>query len=111
MKILLKNAWQLCMQVSQIARTAYKTLIVFYIAGTDTVCDDKNPHLSDHWTHDAYQTVSSNISFILAMLLFPEVQRCGQEELDRVIGKGSLPTFTDRSNLPYINAIVKEVLR
>ena len=45
------------------------------------------------------------------MVLFPEAQRRGQEELDRVLGKGSLPTLEDRPNLPYINAMIKEVMR
>jgi cytochrome P450 len=45
------------------------------------------------------------------MTLFPEVQRKAQEEIDRVIGSGRLPVVADRPNLPYINAIVKEILR
>ncbi|KAH8768679.1 cytochrome protein [Hyaloscypha sp. PMI_1271] len=34
-----------------------------------------------------------------------------QEEIDRNVGTGRLPGFQDRQNLPYIDAIVKEVLR
>ncbi|KAI0705586.1 CyP450 monooxygenase [Earliella scabrosa] len=49
--------------------------------------------------------------FFLAMAKFPDVQRTAQEELDRVIGPGRLPQFSDRSSLPYIEAIVKECLR
>lgn len=45
------------------------------------------------------------------MALFPEVQRKAQQELDTVVGKKRLPHFHDRENLPYINALVKEVLR
>lgn len=45
------------------------------------------------------------------MALYPEAQRKGQEEIDRVIGNKRLPTFSDRDNLPYINAMVKEILR
>lgn len=51
------------------------------------------------------------LTFFLAMLLSPESQRRGQEELDKVVGKDNLPTFEDRQNLPYIEAICKEVLR
>ncbi|KAL5341444.1 cytochrome P450 [Aspergillus crustosus] len=50
-------------------------------------------------------------SFTLAMLKFPDVQRKAQEEIDRVVGTDRLPTFEDRDNLPYINALVKESLR
>ncbi|KAL2813599.1 cytochrome P450 [Aspergillus granulosus] len=56
-------------------------------------------------------TVISLTTWTLAMLLFPDVQRKAQEEIDRVIGTGRLPTLNDRENLPYINALVKETLR
>jgi cytochrome P450 len=45
------------------------------------------------------------------MVLFPEVQKRAQEEIDRVVGKERLPDFADRDKLPYINAVIKEVLR
>ena len=45
------------------------------------------------------------------MALNPGVARKAQEELDRVIGKDRLPEFSDRDDLPYINALVKELLR
>lgn len=45
------------------------------------------------------------------MILFPEVQQKAQEEIDRVVGTGRLPEVADRPNLPYLNAMVKEVLR
>ncbi|KAL4935200.1 hypothetical protein BDV06DRAFT_234567 [Aspergillus oleicola] len=50
-------------------------------------------------------------AFTAAMILFPDVQRKAQEEIDRVIGGDRLPGFDDRENLPYINAMVKEILR
>ena len=56
-------------------------------------------------------TVSSIDCFFLAMTVHPDIQRRGQEEIDRVIGTDRLPTFTDRPDLPYVDAIVKEVLR
>ena len=45
------------------------------------------------------------------MTLHPEVAVKGQEELDRVVGRDRLPEISDRENLPYIGAILKEVLR
>lgn len=45
------------------------------------------------------------------MTLYPEIQRRAQEELDRVIGTDRMPTFSDRKNLPYIDALVKEAIR
>ncbi len=45
------------------------------------------------------------------MMAFPEVQRQAQAELDAVVGRARLPTFADAPQLPYVRAIVKEVLR
>ena len=47
----------------------------------------------------------------MAVLLYPEVQRKAQEELDRVVERGRLPDFSDRDELPYMTALCKEVLR
>lgn len=57
------------------------------------------------------QMVAAFSSFMLAMVLYPEVQAKAQRALDDVIGVGSLPDFHDESSLPYLSAIVKEVLR
>ncbi|KAJ5281712.1 hypothetical protein N7478_007084 [Penicillium angulare] len=56
-------------------------------------------------------TVSSISCFFLAMALFPEAQSKAQEELDSIIGNCQLPQLEDRKQLPYIDAVVKEVLR
>jgi cytochrome P450 len=45
------------------------------------------------------------------MAFYPEVQRKAQQELDSVVGVNTLVQFEDRAKLPYINALVKEVLR
>jgi len=45
------------------------------------------------------------------MTLFPDVQLKAQEEIDRVVGNKRLPNVEDRTNLPYVDAIVKEILR
>ncbi|KAJ7764633.1 cytochrome P450 [Mycena maculata] len=55
--------------------------------------------------------LASTLTFILAMLHAPHVQKIAQEELDRVVGTDRLPNYTDQEALPYINAIVKESLR
>jgi hypothetical protein len=44
------------------------------------------------------------------MLYFPEVQAKAQEELDRVL-QGKLPDYGDLKDLPYVMAVVKEVIR
>ncbi|KII83024.1 hypothetical protein PLICRDRAFT_47437 [Plicaturopsis crispa FD-325 SS-3] len=58
------------------------------------------------------ETTASIIkSAILAMLRNPEVQAKAQKELDEVIGHGNLPDFSHENVLPYVGAVVKEVMR
>lgn len=45
------------------------------------------------------------------MVLHPDIQRKAQAEIDVVVGQNRLPAFADRSKLPYIDAIIREVLR
>ena len=57
------------------------------------------------------QSVSGMITFILAMILYPDVQRKAKAEIDQIVGNSRLPNFSDEGTLPYVQAIVKEVLR
>lgn len=45
------------------------------------------------------------------MVLYPEVQNQAQAELDQVVGQHRLPMLSDWDNLPYLGAVIKEVLR
>jgi cytochrome P450 len=45
------------------------------------------------------------------MLKHPNVQRKAQAELDSVVGSQRLPSLADRQHLPYVDAVVKEVMR
>lgn len=56
-------------------------------------------------------TTSTTVSLILAMCVFPEVQRKAQQELDDVVGQGRSPDWCDEAKLPYVKAIISEVLR
>lgn len=58
-----------------------------------------------------FQTSAALEVFMLAMSLYPDVMRRAQAEIDAIVGQDRLPTFKDQSDLPYITAIVKEVLR
>ncbi len=57
------------------------------------------------------QTNASVHAFILAMAMFPEVQHRAQAELDAVVSPDRLPELDDHAALPYMRALVKEVLR
>jgi cytochrome P450 len=65
---------------------------VAYLAGTDT-------------------TGTPVLSFFLAMLLNPDVQKKAQAEVDRIVGADRLPEIEDRKDMPYIEALVNELFR
>ena len=48
---------------------------------------------------------------MLAMLAYPETQARAHVEIDAVVGRTRLPTFSDYPHPPYIRAMVKELLR
>ncbi|KAF9558599.1 cytochrome P450 [Agrocybe pediades] len=54
--------------------------------------------------------ISTTQTFFSAMLCFPEAQKKAQEELDRVLS-GRLPEFDDEADMPYMAALVREILR
>ncbi|KAJ7864575.1 cytochrome P450 [Mycena olivaceomarginata] len=49
--------------------------------------------------------------FILAMLVNPDIQKKAQAYIDAVVADGRMPTFSDRPLLPYIDGILKEIMR
>ena len=57
------------------------------------------------------QTVTALLSFFLAMVLHPDAQSRAQTEIDNVVGTGRLPNFGDETLLPYVSALVEEVMR
>ncbi|PPQ98476.1 hypothetical protein CVT26_013877 [Gymnopilus dilepis] len=56
-------------------------------------------------------TFGTLLYFVQAMVLYPEAMHRAQQELDNVVGRERLPAFNDQKDLPYITALVKEVLR
>ncbi|KZT37257.1 cytochrome P450 [Sistotremastrum suecicum HHB10207 ss-3] len=63
------------------------------------------------YTAGAETTVSAMSTFFLMMIMNPEIHKLAQEELEVVVGNRQMPQFDDRDKLPYIDAIIKEVLR
>ena len=51
------------------------------------------------------------VSFLYIMVKHPDVQRRAQKEIDRVVGDSHLPDLNDRQDLPYIEAVYRELLR
>ncbi|KAI0854591.1 cytochrome P450 [Xylaria cubensis] len=99
----------------QMAQDKHETSFLSRLIETGDTDTEKNE--IDKWsamslyTAGADTTVSAIACFFLAMVLYPEVQKRAQEEIDRIIGNDRLPTTADRDSLPYINAVVKETLR
>ncbi|KAH7908050.1 cytochrome P450 [Hygrophoropsis aurantiaca] len=56
-------------------------------------------------------TASTLRVFVLAMVLYPEVQERAWSSIQSAIGTARLPDFDDRTSLPYIDAVLRETLR
>lgn len=56
-------------------------------------------------------TLSSLGAFLLAMIANPDAQRMAQAEVDSVTGGKYLPDFDEEGSMPYVAAVVKEILR
>lgn len=59
----------------------------------------------------AETTVAVINAFVMSMVLHPDKQRAAQHEIDRVLGHGRLPEFSDRAALPYTESVLLEVYR
>ncbi|KAI0066611.1 cytochrome P450 [Artomyces pyxidatus] len=59
----------------------------------------------------ADSTSAALASLFLALVLHPEVQTRAQAEVDAATGGKRLPTFEDRPQMPYVDAVCKELLR
>ncbi|KAK1231634.1 hypothetical protein PQX77_005231 [Marasmius sp. AFHP31] len=59
----------------------------------------------------AETTPCAILTFILAMILNPDVQAHAQAEINDVIGSERLPDVDDRDSLPFVKAVIAETLR
>ncbi|KAI9431009.1 cytochrome P450 [Lactarius psammicola] len=67
--------------------------------------------LGSLYSAGADTAVSSMMTFLIACLLHPDVQKKARDEIDVVVGRERLPAFEDRPRLPFVDAMCKEVLR
>ncbi|KAJ7926933.1 cytochrome P450 [Mycena leptocephala] len=56
-------------------------------------------------------TASFLLSLVLVLAVYPECQKRARKEIDAVVGAARLPTLEDFSHVPYVNALIKEILR
>ena len=73
--------------------------------------DDLAAYISGSLLQAGSETTSGVlVGFIQAMVIFPEIAKKAQEEIDRVCGD-RMPDLNDVPDLPYIRACMKESLR
>ncbi|KAH7131541.1 cytochrome P450 [Dactylonectria estremocensis] len=74
--------------------------------------DDAAAYISGSLLEAGSDTTAATLyGYILALLVWPDVQRRVQEEVDHVVGPGRLPTMDDYDDLPFVRCCIKESLR
>ncbi|KAG1780981.1 cytochrome P450 [Suillus placidus] len=88
--------------------TMKSVALMGYVAGIETV----SHYLSSPDSYfDVPQTTSALQTFLLAMVLYPDVQAQARAEIDQAVRHDKMPCLDDRASLPYLDAILREVLR
>ncbi|CUA68275.1 O-methylsterigmatocystin oxidoreductase [Rhizoctonia solani] len=69
------------------------------------------------WTAAAMYLAGSSTTthvifvFFMMIALYPDLAQRAQSEIDSVVGRNRIPDFTDRESLPYVEALLQEVMR
>ncbi|KIM28309.1 hypothetical protein M408DRAFT_23713 [Serendipita vermifera MAFF 305830] len=110
----------LCKQIRHVpfekAKALYKSGEIGHSLATDLLdefgpSEDVMDTLGILYLVAADTTTSAITAFINALLLFPNVSKKVYEEIIHVTDGTRLPRISDRSNLPYTEAVWKEVFR
>ncbi|KAH7380908.1 cytochrome P450 [Cadophora sp. MPI-SDFR-AT-0126] len=81
-------------------------------AGADTLAEAHFAAIPAVLFGAGSETTNSTLhSAVNTFVTHPHVQHAAQAEIDKVVGQHRSPTFGDQANLPYIDALVKEILR
>ncbi|KAJ7741977.1 cytochrome P450, partial [Mycena maculata] len=93
-----------------------RSLIASFLEETPNPTQDEEEFMmflmADLYGGGLHSMTSLMTSFFLAMVMNQSAQMKAQAEIDAVCNLHSrLPTFTDKSSLPYVEALVLEVLR
>lgn len=78
----------------------------------DGFSDDQAAYIAGTLLEAGSDTTSNTLyAWVLAMLLYPDVQKAAQQEIDDVVGDGRLPFIDDQDRLQYVRMCMKETLR
>ena len=79
---------------------------------TEGFSDDQAGYISGSLLEAGSDTTAAILyGFILAMIIWPDVQKKVKAEIDQVVGPDRLPTIEDYPNLPYVRCCIKESIR
>lgn len=122
----LKPLWQFMGDaISEIDETydrsvAPKSLIEYYLREMDNTADQEGTSFTadqllcaclDLFQAGTETTSNSLVFGLIYMLNYPRVAEKARKELLEVVGENNLPKLGHRSQLPYTNAVVNEILR
>lgn len=95
-----KSSWTWAREVQQALHRAGK------------ISDAEVAYLVGTMNEAAVETTLGTLrTAIKALLLYPTVAKRAQQEIDAIVGSDRLPQFEDAPKLPYVDALIKEVLR
>lgn len=59
-----------------------------------------------------FETTYNTLGFAMFyIVVYPDLQKKAQDEIDRVVGRKRLPTLDDKPQLPYVESVVLESIR
>ncbi|KAJ1302232.1 hypothetical protein OPQ81_001053 [Rhizoctonia solani] len=99
---------------NRLSRTSYTSRLLEEKGGVNATPEDRD---LIKWTAAAMYVAGSTTTMHIIIVLFfmlalyPEVAQQAQSEIDSVVGRGRLPDFTDRDSLPYMEALLQEIMR
>ncbi|CEL58893.1 O-methylsterigmatocystin oxidoreductase OS=Aspergillus flavus GN=ordA PE=3 SV=2 [Rhizoctonia solani AG-1 IB] len=99
---------------NRLSRPSYTSRLLEEKGGTNASPEDID---LIKWTAAAMYLAGSTTTLHIVVVLFfmmalyPEVAQRAQAEIDSVVGRGRLPDFTDRESLPYVEALLQELMR
>uniref|UniRef100_V9KF20 Cytochrome P450 1A n=1 Tax=Callorhinchus milii TaxID=7868 RepID=V9KF20_CALMI len=76
------------------------------------VSDEKIVNIVNDLFGAGFDTITTGLSWaVMYLVLYPDLQKRLQDEIDEKIGKDRSPRLSDRSRLPYTDAFILETFR